>query len=355
MSTNHAHKQVFVGISGGVDSSVAAALLKEQGYSVTGVFIKIWHKELSQCDWRQEMQDAMRVCATLDIPFQMIDLSDVYMERVITYMITSYEQGITPNPDVMCNNSVKFGAFFDWAMEQGADYVATGHYAQVQSGGTLHVAIDTAKDQSYFLWNVPKERFTKVLLPIGEYQKKDVRHLAQRFRLLTATKPDSQGLCFIGDVDIKAFLQRELETKHGDVLDIHGTVIGTHKGAELYTHGERHGFLITTRDTQTLPHYIIAKDIEKNTITVSTDPQKDTAYRTVHLKQVNWLSDTIPQTASVSFRYHGTLHNVICEPSTEGTCVLHLAHPTADISEGQSAVLYQGTQCLGGGVISYAV
>jgi tRNA-uridine 2-sulfurtransferase len=347
-------KKVFVGVSGGVDSSVAAALLKQQGHDVTGVFIKIWHKDLSQCDWRQEMQDAMRVCAALDIPFQMIDLSDVYMQKVISYLIEAYDAGKTPNPDVMCNNSVKFGAFYDWAIDHGAEYVATGHYARVNESGELHKAVDAAKDQSYFLWNVPKDRLKKTLFPIGAYKKPQVRDMAHEFGLPTATKADSQGLCFIGDVDLKSFLQKHLNTKPGDVLDVSGTCIGSHRGAALYTNGERHGFSITTRGTHTLPHYIVGRDLQKNTITVSTDPAQDVTHMRIKLDTMNWFTDIHPAQVDAVFRYHGQSYNASLEIISDTSCVLTLDTPLANISEGQSAVLYIGDQCICGGVIDSA-
>jgi len=346
-------KKVFVGVSGGVDSSVAAALLKESGHDVTGVFIKIWHKELSQCDWRKEMQDAMRVCAHLQIPFQIIDLSDVYFEKVITYLITEYKKGRTPNPDVMCNTSVKFGAFFEWAMEQGAEYVATGHYVRVFPDGTLCKGIDESKDQSYFLWNVPKDRLAKTFFPVGEYQKKDVRALAERFGLSTATKPDSQGLCFIGDVDLKSFLEKHLDTSPGAVLDTDGKEIGTHKGAVLYTKGERHGFTIKNSGTETLPHYVVNRDIEKNTITVSTKPAQDDMSTTISLTNINLFEDIKEKSAEAVFRYHGKPSNVqVIIDEKEATLILN--EPVSGIAPGQSAVFYDENTCVGGGIIDAA-
>lgn len=345
--------KVFVGVSGGVDSSVAAALLKEQGYDVTGVFIKIWHKELSQCDWRQEMQDAMRVCAQLDIPFMTVDLSDVYMREVISYLVQSYKQGLTPNPDVMCNSSVKFGAFYDWAMQQGATYVATGHYARVTEDGTLMCAIDRAKDQSYFLWNVPKERLVKTLLPIGAYKKSEVRKMAAVYKLSTATKPDSQGLCFIGDVDLKTFLQKHLDTQPGDVLSTTGARIGTHRGAILYTQGERHGFTITTTGVHTKPHYVVSRDCSKNTITVSPNPIDDGVSRTFTISTLNWFVATVPQNVQVALRYHGELLEAsLNKPDGDVEQVrVSLSKPVTGITPGQSAVFYSGDMCLGGGII----
>lgn len=344
--------KVFVGVSGGVDSSVAAGLLKEQGYDVTGVFIKIWHKELSQCDWRAEMQDAMRVCAQLDIPFRMIDLSDVYMRNVITYLVDSYQKGLTPNPDVMCNSSVKFGAFYDWAIEQGADYVATGHYARVTLDGVLMRAVDHAKDQSYFLWNVPRERLARTFFPVGEYHKHEVRSIAARFGLSTATKPDSQGLCFIGDVDVKTFLESHLHTKPGAVLNMQGEIIGEHRGAVLYTQGERHGFTITPKGIATKPQYVVARDCESNTVTVSENPMRDGVHTRITLTETNFFVQPVPEHAHVAIRYHGELIGVtFVSASHEVPFVLELEKPVHGITPGQSAVLYDADKCVGGGII----
>jgi tRNA-specific 2-thiouridylase len=299
------------------------------------------------------MQDAMRVCAHLQIPFQMIDLSDNYFNEVISYLINEYRIGRTPNPDVMCNSSIKFGAFYAWAMTQGADFVATGHYARVQPDGTLCKAIDPAKDQSYFLWNVPKERLAKTLFPVGNYQKADVRKLAERFGLPTATKPDSQGLCFIGDVDLKSFLENQLRTSPGNVLSISGEVIGTHKGAVLYTNGERHGFTIQTNNTGMLPHYVVGRDIEKNTITVSANPAEDDKCGHIVLAQTNFFMNDIPTAVEAVLRYHSAPIPASCTQTKSG-CQLELNTTVPGVTVGQSAVLYVGDVCVGGGIIDQA-
>ncbi|MEY2640954.1 MAG: hypothetical protein RL150_347 [Candidatus Parcubacteria bacterium] len=344
-------QRICVGVSGGVDSSVALALLKEQGHDVTGVFIKIWDPELSQCDWRAEMQDAMRVCAQLDVPFRMVDLSDVYRSEVITYMIEAYTQGMTPNPDVMCNKAVKFGAFFTWAMEQGFDAVATGHYATVSATGELRVAKDAAKDQSYFLWNVPKERLKKTRFPVGEYTKMDVRELAKRFNLPTANKADSQGLCFIGPVDVKTFLASRVQVSPGLVLATNGETIGTHKGALLYTLGERHGFSITTHDTARKPYYVVARDIHANTITVSREPRIDGAVRSVLLQNTNWFEEGTDMRVDAVIRYHGTRHPATLTRTADGALVV-FDTPVPGVALGQSVVCYQGDVCVVGGSAS---
>jgi tRNA-specific 2-thiouridylase len=213
-------KRVFVGMSGGVDSSVSSALLKKAGFDVTGVFIKTWSPDFMECTWKDERLDAMRVCAKLDIPFITLDLEKEYKEKVADYMIEEYKKGRTPNPDVMCNKEIKFGAFFNWAMSRGADYVATGHYARTlkkKSGEVmLSAGNDDNKDQSYFLWNIKKEHLDKTLFPVGHLEKSEVRKLAKKFNLPTATKKDSQGVCFLGKVDMKDFLEHYIRPKRGE-------------------------------------------------------------------------------------------------------------------------------------------
>ncbi|MEK7175242.1 MAG: tRNA 2-thiouridine(34) synthase MnmA, partial [Patescibacteria group bacterium] len=241
-------KIVFVGISGGVDSAVSAALLKEQGYDVVGVFIKTWHPDFLPCNEEEERRDAMRVAAHLDIPFLTFDFEEVYKKSVADYMIQEYKIGRTPNPDVMCNKEVKFGAFFERAISMGADFVAMGHYAQISTEventevrpleyprsdlciltSVLKKGLDPSKDQSYFLWNLKQEQLSKILFPIGNLKKNEVRKLAKKFNLPVAQKKDSQGLCFLGAIDIKEFLKHYIKSKKGKVLNEKGEIIGFH-------------------------------------------------------------------------------------------------------------------------------
>ncbi|MEY2703477.1 MAG: hypothetical protein RLY43_2116 [Bacteroidota bacterium] len=348
-------KKVFVGVSGGVDSSVTATLLKKQGYDVRGVFIKIWHPDLIGCDWKEEMRDAMRVCAHLGIPFEMVDLADVYREKVIQYMTDSYKRGEIPNPDVMCNTYVKFGVFYDWAMQNGADFVATGHYAQIKkedASSKLYAGIDDKKDQSYFLWNIKKDRLEKMILPIGQYTKPEVREIAEKNNLPTAKKPDSQGLCFIGDVDLKSFLKNKLNLDKGNVLDIKGNIIGHHDGSAIYTVGERHGFHVETKDSNQEPLYIISKDINKNTLTVGKKEELKTQNtKEVSVKYVNLLVEELPREFEVAFRYQGKKEKVKVENSKSEEIILKLENEIVQPAAGQSAVFYKDGCCLGGGVI----
>ncbi|MFA5291324.1 MAG: tRNA 2-thiouridine(34) synthase MnmA, partial [Candidatus Paceibacterota bacterium] len=310
-------KCVYVGMSGGVDSSVSAALLKKAGYKVIGVFIKVWEPSGFICTWREERREARRAAAHLDIPLITLDLSREYKKKVVDYFIAEYKAGRTPNPDVMCNKHIKFGVFYDWAIAHGADFVATGHYSQIlsqkeslrarQKAGLVSnpphrpregktdflfgESKDTAKDQTYFLWNLKPEQLAKILFPIGNKTKTEVRALAKKFGLPNALKKDSQGLCFVGQIDFKDFLKREIKEKDGDVLNERGEIIGRHDGATFFTLGERHGFETFTKAPDEKPYYIIAKDIKKNTLTVSSNPHLISAEKLeVKIEKTNWIS-----------------------------------------------------------------
>lgn len=344
--------KVFVGMSGGVDSSVSAALLKEAGYDVTGVFIKVWQPDWINCTWREDRLDAMRVAAELDIPFITLDLEKEYKEEVVDYMIAEYKAGRTPNPDVMCNRFVKFGGFYSWAMKHGADFVATGHYAQVKNG-KLIMGDDDNKDQTYFLWTLTKEQLEHVLFPVGNIEKPEVRKLAKKFKLATADKKDSQGLCFIGKIDVKEFLSHYIDEKRGDVLDVEGRAIGYHDGAFFYTLGERHGFTITKKTPHDEPLYVIGKDIEKNTITVSEktpEGELPNGKKEIELKNVNWISGTVPigKKLQARSRYREALQEITINFENSVT----FAKPQFTLSPGQSLVIYNGRECLGGGIIA---
>ncbi|MEY2664439.1 MAG: hypothetical protein RIT04_247 [Candidatus Parcubacteria bacterium] len=369
-------------MSGGVDSSVSAALLKHAGYDVTGVFIKVWQPDWITCTWREDRIDAMRVAAVLGIKFVTLDLEDVYKREVVDYMIAEYRAGRTPNPDVMCNRYVKFGGFFDWAMKQGADYVATGHYARIvkkegvvagsgENADKRNVAIyelcagdDRNKDQSYFLWTLGQRELSHTLFPVGAIEKPAVRKLAHSFKLPTATKKDSQGLCFIGKIDIKDFLSRYIETKPGMVLDEKGEKIGSHDGAVFFTMGERHGFTIDAKHKtpNDNPYYVVSKDIEKNTITVASGKSDTQTFiqKEITLEQTNWNTDIIPVATATYYarpRYRAALVPISIQDAnnTKKTTRIIFTEPQQTLSSGQSLVIYadaQGEVCIGGGIIA---
>lgn len=351
---NTVKKKVFVGVSGGVDSSVSAALLQEQGYEVIGVFIRTWQPDFIECTWRDERRDAMRVCAHLKIPFVELDLEHEYKTGVADYMIAEYRAGRTPNPDVMCNREVKFGGFLRWALAHGANYVATGHYAQISSQNNNYVlrkGIDPLKDQSYFLWTLTNEQLSHSLFPIGHLQKSSVRILAKKYKLPTATKKDSQGVCFIGDIDMKDFLRHYIDVIPGSVLNTKGSIIGSHEGALFYTIGERHGFHISEKGTNDKPYYVIAKNIDTNTITVSQEPRNDIVCSEVVLCECVWRTIPLEKEYTAQIRYHG--EQKICRilNTNKNTFVMRFKAADYALSPGQSIVVYDDDICIGGGIV----
>lgn len=356
-------KTIFVGISGGVDSSVAALLLKQQGYDVQGIFVKTWSPDWLPCTWVEEKRDAMRICAALDIPFHFFDASEEYQHDVADYMIGEYKVGRTPNPDVLCNKVIKFGAMWRYAQAHGADEIATGHYARVAVGnaspqgieGVLMKAADPAKDQSYFLWMIPKEVLPKIQFPIGHLQKSEVRAIAEKAGLFTATKKDSQGICFLGEVDMKEFLGHYIDQKPGPVITEDGRVVGEHDGVFFYTLGERRGFRITEKDTNRTPYYVVGKNIADNTLVVANTPKNTNVSGgmvTVRLRDSNWFVESVTllkdKKYTAQIRYHGTLLDaaIIDEQTVRLSC-------NEAIPLGQSLVLYDGETVLGGGVIDF--
>jgi tRNA-specific 2-thiouridylase len=309
----------------------------------------------------------MRVAAHLDIPFITLDLEKEYKKEVVDYMIDEYKCGRTPNPDVMCNRYVKFGGFYDWAMKQGADFVATGHYAQTRAENVevrplqwyvLLKGEDKNKDQSYFLWMVTGEQFSKTLFPVGNIEKPEVRKLAKKFKLPNAEKRDSQGLCFIGSIDMKEFLKHFINEERGNVLDEQGEVIGHHEGSIFYTIGERHGFTITKKTPDDAPYFITKKSTEQNTITVSHNKKamrKDGEVKSsnkINLKDTNWISN-IPEatkTYQARVRYRGELYEVKIETKPNNGAEISFVDEGDTVAPGQSVVVYDGMVCVGGGI-----
>lgn len=336
-------KTVYVAMSGGVDSSVAAYLLKKEGFRIVGVFMKPYQIPGMPCLWRADRQDALRVATALGIPLKTWDFSRQYGARVTRAMIKGYREGITPNPDVLCNKEIKFGLLYDRAMREGADAIATGHYAQIIRG-TIRKAKDGNKDQTYFLWAIPAACIQKTLFPIGHLTKPKVRGIATAAGLITAGKKDSQGICFVGPMDVKSFLVKNIKPRRGRILHTDGRVIGTHDGAAYYTIGQRHGLDIKDGGG---PYFVISKDIKRNIIVVGSE--KDLYGSRARLTDTNWFGSrpAVGTRVQVKIRYRTPAHSAIIGPRNTLTFI----RPVKAITPGQSAVLYKGNRLLGGGVI----
>lgn len=355
--------KVLVGMSGGVDSSVTAALLVEQGYDVTGGFIKNWSdtKDLwtGECAWRGERRDAIRVAAKLGIPLLTFDFETSYRARVLDRMFAEYERGLTPNPDVLCNQEIKFGLFFEAAMKQGFDMVATGHYARVehhkQGAARLLKGIDPQKDQSYFLYRLDQNVLQKTLFPVGGLHKVEVRALAKKFQLPTAQKPDSQGICFVGKLDFHQFLRKKILPRPGNIVSETGEVLGRHDGLDAYTIGQRQGLLVS-KDQRAW--YVAQKRFEQNELVIVPDREHPLLYRaSAGLKDLSWISGECPIVfgqqleVEVAIRYRQAPERARLVVEAGGYKV-HFDRPVWAIAPGQSAVLYQGDLCLGGGFLT---
>ncbi|MCA9332806.1 tRNA 2-thiouridine(34) synthase MnmA [Candidatus Saccharibacteria bacterium] len=343
-------KKVYVGLSGGVDSSVTAAVLKEQGYDVTGVYMKNWSQDIPgfECPWKEDYKDAKRVAVQLDIPFKMYDFENEYRQKVVDYMISEYKSGRTPNPDIMCNQEIKFKLFLETALADGADKIATGHYARVDNG-RLFIAKYKEKDQTYFLYRVSEEALKRTIMPIGDFNSKDeVRSIASEFGLVTADKKDSQGICFVGKVGIKEFLQQYVKTIPGKVIDSYGKVVGQHEGAIFYTIGQRHGLDIGGG----MPFYVIGKNMDKNEVYVTTNIDDSELWRSeLKLTDFHWINNK-PKVNKLSIRTR--YRSVLTECSIEDedkTLLVKLSNEVRAVTPGQSAVFYSDQECLGGGII----
>lgn len=337
---------VYVGMSGGVDSSVTAALLVEQGYTVTGVYMKNWSQDLPgmKCPWADDLADAKRVAVQLGIDLKVYDFETEYREKVVQYMIDTYKEGRTPNPDVMCNQEVKFKLFLDKALEDGADMIATGHYARTKNGELL-MAKDTNKDQTYFLYRVTKSALERTLFPLGDYTKPEVRQLAEKHNLYTAKKKESMGVCFVGQVGMREFLGSYVTARPGAIIDkTSGTTIGSHDGALFYTLGQRHGLNIGGG----LPYYVVGKDMVKNEVYVSTNLNDEAMWRQdLQLGAFHWIEGSGEDgDYLVRIRHRAPLVTATLQGDR-----LRLHEAQRAPASGQSAVLYKDDRCVGGGII----
>ncbi len=341
--------KVFVGLSGGVDSAVAALLLQRAGYEVVGVFMKNWTADVAgnHCPWREDLHSARAVAAHLKISLEIYDFQAEYKTKVADYMVATYRRGLTPNPDIMCNQEIKFGVFYDRCRAQGADFVATGHYARMIDG-QLYRGSDVNKDQSYFLYRIPPNAAGRVLFPLGEYHKTQIRQIAQVAGLPNAKRADSQGICFVGNVNLKDFLHEYIDFAPGDIVDDYGKVIGQHDGAYFYTIGQRHGLGVGGGK----PYFVYGKDITNNIIYVTTDPASPLLSKdTIVAGDVNWWETPVPgKDYDIQVRYRS--QPVRGRVSLTGAdCVIKLDKPERAIAPGQAVVVYESDRCLGGGVM----
>jgi tRNA-specific 2-thiouridylase len=389
-------KRVVVGLSGGVDSSVAAYLLQQEGYEVIGLFMKNWHDDSvtisNECPWLEDSNDALLVAEKLGIPFQTVDLSEQYQEKIVDYMFNEYEKGRTPNPDVLCNREIKFAVFLEIALSLGADYVATGHYCQKRTteidGKPLYHLIagaDTNKDQSYFLCQLSQEQLAKSLFPIGALTKPQVREIATEMELVTAEKKDSQGLCFIGKVRLPEFLQQKLQPKEGQIIQIDknhpiytstdeaetlaslshkitytpdmGKVVGKHQGAHYFTVGQRKGLNV---GGTTEPLFVIATDVVTNTIYTGLSSNHPGLFRRgllIDASETHWIRTDLALSVGESkevmarIRYRQPLQKATLHQEEKGMYVI-FDEPQSAITEGQFVAWYQEDELLGSGVIA---
>ena len=341
--------KVFLGMSGGVDSAVSAYLLQSQGHEVIGVYMKNWSKNLPgmKCPWAEDLADAKRVAVKLGIDFRVFDFEAEYKQKVVDYMLAEYQKGNTPNPDIMCNQEIKFKLFAETAFEQGAEAIATGHYAKTR-GRDLIMAADTNKDQTYFLYRIAPEVIKRTIFPVGDMQKTEVKALAEQIGLAVAHKPESMGVCFVGEANMRDFLAEFIETKPGEIRELEtNELLGHHDGAIFYTIGQRHGLGLTTG----LPFYVVRKDMDKNTVYVSRNLNSLSLWTNeVKLRDVILRRDidgSKPLRARV--RHRAPLVDAKFDSATD---ILTFADEQKSLTPGQSVVFYQDDICLGGGIIA---
>lgn len=356
-------KKVVLGMSGGVDSSVAAAILLEKGYEVIGLFMQNWEEEDDNgvCTAVSDYEDVKRVCNKLKIPYYTVNFAKEYWDRVFKYFLEEYEKGRTPNPDVLCNREIKFGPFLDYAKELGADYIATGHYAKVErkDGKTyLKKAVDTNKDQTYFLNQLSQKQLEMVLFPLGDMCKPKVREIAEKYGLVTAEKKDSTGICFIGERRFREFLKSYIPCKKGDIVDKDGKKVGEHEGVMYYTLGQRRGLNIGgTKDGNGDRWFVIDKDIKENKLIVSQGEGEELFSSGLITYKVNWIPEE-PKEKSfecfAKFRYRQPDQKVKVTIEKDRV-VVDFAEKQRAVTPGQYVVFYTETDCLGGGVIEEVI
>ncbi len=349
--------RVIVGLSGGVDSAVAALLLKEQGYDVTGVFMRNWEDRDGTCPAEEDYDDVRRVSEALDMPYYTVNFTKEYQDRVFSYFLSEYAAGRTPNPDILCNTEIKFKAFLDFALKSGAQLLATGHYARLKkddAGVHLLKGADRGKDQTYFLAGLRPEQLEQVLFPLGALQKSEVRALARKHALPVAEKKDSTGICFIGERNFKRFLMSYLPAQPGDMVDERGRRIGRHDGLMYYTLGQRRGLGIGGRsDGSGESWFVIGKDLKRNLLIVQQGEHEELFSLSLTMDKLNLICrDPLPKTfaCTAKFRYRQPDQPVTVERRGEGALV-RFAAPQRAVTPGQWCVLYQGEECLGGGPI----
>jgi len=346
-------------MSGGVDSSVTAALLVEQGFDVIGVFMKNWSEDFGDygCSWAEDSEDARKVAQVLDIPFYVWNFEKEYHDKVVEYFFREYAAGRTPNPDIMCNSEIKFKVFLEKALKLGADYVATGHYARVGGAGSGHgvsykllKGIDPAKDQSYFLYTLKQDQLAKILFPIGHLKKTEVRKLAKKYNLPNAGKKDSQGICFIGKINVTEFLKAHVKARAGEIVASNGQVLGKHDGLPYYTIGQREGMNLGGKG----PYYVVGKNFKANQLVVTNDKQDAQLWKNKFtVSDLSWVNSTpkLPLRSGATIRYHHPEYSASIEKIENNELLVSFDQPQRAITEGQAAVFYDGDELLGGGVI----
>lgn len=353
--------RVVLGLSGGVDSSSAALVLKRQGYDVVGVFMKNWNEEDDDgvCTAAEDYRDAKRIAEQIGIPFYVIDFSKEYYNRVFSYFLDEYKKGRTPNPDILCNSEIKFNAFLDLAMNMDAAFLATGHYARLRRDGDdvrLLRAVDKNKDQTYFLAGLTAKQLEKAMFPIGELEKREVRALATEVGLVTASKKDSTGVCFIGERNFKKFLMQFLPAKPGDIVDLNGKIVGKHDGLMYYTIGQRRGLGIGGMNTGTGESwFVVGKSLKNNLLIVQQGEHEELFSTSLYTNSLSFISGAPPASTfkcTAKFRYRQSDQQVTVYMDGKGASIKFDA-PQRAITPGQWVVLYDGDVCLGGGPIDF--